>query len=66
MSTARQSYNFQKIIALTGVLLLVVKFAAWYLTRSVAILTDALESIVNVSRGFIGLYSLSKIGRAHV
>jgi cation diffusion facilitator family transporter len=59
MSTARQSYNFQKIIALTGVLLLVVKFAAWYLTRSVAILTDALESIVNVSSGFIGLYSLS-------
>ncbi|MBM3162444.1 MAG: cation transporter [Chlorobi bacterium] len=59
MSTAKQSYNFQKVIAITGVLLLVVKFAAWYMTRSVAILTDALESIVNVSSGFIGLYSLS-------
>ncbi len=58
MSTARESYNFQKIIAITGVLLLVVKFAAWYMTRSVAILTDAFESIVNVSSGFIGLYSL--------
>ncbi|MCF8215474.1 MAG: cation diffusion facilitator family transporter [Chlorobium sp.] len=58
MSTARESYNFQKIIAITGVLLLVVKFAAWYMTRSVAILTDALESIVNVTSGFIGLYSL--------
>ncbi len=31
---------------------------AWYLTNSVAILTDALESIVNVVAGLIGLYSL--------
>ena len=31
---------------------------AWYLTNSVAILTDALESIVNVIAGFIGIYSL--------
>jgi len=38
--------------------LLAVKFAAYYLTHSVAILTDALESIVNVAAGFIGLYSL--------
>lgn len=39
-------------------LLLVAKFIAYYLTNSVAILTDALESIVNVTAGFIGLYSL--------
>ena len=38
--------------------LLVIKFTAYYLTHSVAVLTDALESIVNVSAGFIGLYSL--------
>lgn len=31
---------------------------AWYLTNSVAVLTDGLESIVNVFSGFIGLYSL--------
>lgn len=31
---------------------------AWYLTQSVSILTDALESIVNVIAGFVGLYSL--------
>jgi cation diffusion facilitator family transporter len=31
---------------------------AYYVTHSVAILTDALESIVNVAAGFIGLYSL--------
>lgn len=45
-------------MALVSVLLLVAKFFAYYLTHSVAILTDALESIVNVSAGFIGLYSL--------
>jgi cation diffusion facilitator family transporter len=41
-----------------SVLLLVVKFIAYYSTHSVAILSDALESIVNVAAGFIGLYSL--------
>lgn len=35
-----------------------VKTAAYFLTHSVAILTDALESTVNVIAGFIGLYSL--------
>ena len=48
----------QKWVASISVLLLLVKFAAYYLTHSVAVLTDALESIVNVSAGFIGLYSL--------
>ena len=31
---------------------------AWYLTNSVAILTDALESTVNVIAGLIGVYTL--------
>ena len=35
-----------------------VKISAYYFTHSLAILTDALESIVNVLAGFIGLYSL--------
>lgn len=38
--------------------LFLVKAIAWYLTGSVAILTDAFESIVNVVAGFIGVYSL--------
>lgn len=41
-----------------SVSLLVAKLLAYYLTHSVAILTDALESIVNVVAGFLGLYSL--------
>lgn len=41
-----------------AVILFFVKLAAYYLTQSVAVLTDALESTVNVIAGFIGLYSL--------
>jgi len=58
MTAAKQNYNFQKIVVITGVFLFIVKLVAWYITHSVAILTDALESTVNVASGFIGLYSL--------
>jgi cation diffusion facilitator family transporter len=39
-------------------MLLLIKAIAYFLTGSVAILTDALESIVNVVAGFFGLFSL--------
>ncbi len=55
---AKENYQFQKIVALVGVLLFIIKVVAWYLTQSVAILTDALESVINVVSGFVGLYSL--------
>ena len=45
-------------MAILSVALLVIKLVAYYLTHSVAVLTDALESIVNVVAGFVGLYSL--------
>jgi cation diffusion facilitator family transporter len=50
--------KIQKRIAFISLLLLVGKFIAWKLTNSVGILTDALESIVNVVTGFISLYSI--------
>ncbi len=58
MKTAQQNLTIQKWVAAVSVLLLAVKFIAYYSTHSVSILTDALESIVNVAAGFIGLYSL--------
>lgn len=58
MNAVNQNLRLQKWIAVVSVILLVVKFLAYYTTHSVSILTDALESIVNVSAGFIGLYSL--------
>jgi cation diffusion facilitator family transporter len=53
-----KNVRLQLWIAIASSILLVVKFIAYYLTHSVSILTDALESIVNVVAGFIGLYSL--------
>lgn len=48
----------QRLLVLVAILLFAVKVLAWYLTASVAILTDALESTVNVIAGLIGLYSV--------
>jgi cation diffusion facilitator family transporter len=58
LKAAQQNLKVQKWVAIISVLLLAIKFIAYYSTHSVSILTDALESIVNVSAGFIGLYSL--------
>lgn len=55
----KSAIRIQKYIALFSVLLFAGKLWAWYLTHSVAILTDALESTVNVITGFIGWYSIS-------
>ncbi len=54
----RANYNFQKIILLVAILLFIIKFIAWYITSSVAILTDALESITNMLAGAFTLFSL--------
>jgi cation diffusion facilitator family transporter len=56
---SKQNLSIQKWILFVAVVLFSIKIIAWYLTRSVAILTDALESIVNVIAGIVGLYSLS-------
>lgn len=53
-----KAIRIQKWVLLVGSLLMLAKFVAFYLTKSNAILTDALESIVNVSAGVIALYSL--------
>lgn len=49
----------QRRIVLFSLLLFLAKMVAYLLTNSVAVLTDALESIVNVTTGFITLYSIS-------
>jgi hypothetical protein len=58
LDKTRQNLHLQKIITIIAILLFVMKLVAWYLTASVAILTDALESIVYVTAGLIGVYSL--------
>jgi cation diffusion facilitator family transporter len=58
MIAARENIRLQKIITIIAIVLFCVKLLAWYLTKSLAILTDALESIVNIVSGLLGLYSL--------
>lgn len=53
-----QKISYMLIVLSIGTMLLFVKFYAWYLTGSVAIFSDALESIVNVLSGAIALFSL--------
>ena len=58
MYISNQNLSIQKKIAALSIILFVIKTIAWYITGSVAILTDALESIVNVVAGLVGVYSL--------
>ncbi len=58
METSQKNIQVQQWVAFVSVVLLLVKIGAYLLTNSVAILTDALESIVNVIAGFVGLFSL--------
>lgn len=59
MDKTKETLRIQSWILIVAVVLFLIKIIAWYLTRSVAILTDALESIVNIIAGLVGLYSLS-------
>lgn len=45
-------------VLLIGALVMCVKFGAYFITHSTAILTDALESIINVVAGAFALYSV--------
>lgn len=54
----RQQKNIIKISLTIGVVLMLVKFSAYLLTSSNAILTDAMESIVNVVASGFAYYSI--------
>ena len=54
----QQNYRLQSAVLIAGIVLMGLKFLAWLLTNSNAILTDALESIINVVAGAFGLFSL--------
>jgi cation diffusion facilitator family transporter len=58
LQTEKKNFKVQQWITALSVILFAAKITAYYYTNSLAILSDALESIVNVIAGFIGLYSL--------
>lgn len=53
-----QRFRLQAVVVAIGTILMAMKFAAYFLTHSESILTDALESIVNIAAGCFALYSL--------
>ena len=59
MTPVKENLRLQRVIILVAIILFITKLIAWFLTSSLAILTDALESIVNIVAGFLGLYSLN-------
>lgn len=58
MEKSQENIGLQRWVAVVAIILFLLKLVAYYLTQSVAVLTDALESTVNVMAGLIGLYSL--------
>ncbi len=54
----QQNVRLSFLILVLGTGIMAVKFLAWYLTHSNTILTDALESIVNVLAGSFSLFAL--------
>ena len=57
-NSSKTNFAFQKTVAIIGIGLFIGKLIAWHLTNSDAVFSDAMESIVNIIAGFMGLYSL--------
>lgn len=55
--------RIQRLIVVLSIVLFAGKLLAWWLTHSVTILTDALEGIVNMVAGILGLYSVTLAAR---
>ncbi|MCO5237957.1 MAG: cation diffusion facilitator family transporter [Chitinophagaceae bacterium] len=58
MRIAHTNLNLQRIVTAIAVVLFIIKIIAWYVTRSIAVMTDALESVVNVIAGLVSLWAL--------
>lgn len=58
MQASIDKIKAMKLVLGIGTVLMAIKFFAYYLTNSQGILTDALESIINVLSGILALYGL--------
>lgn len=58
IAIAKQNIKIQTLVAVVSVALFSLKFIAWYMTHSLAVYTDMMESIVNILAAFFGLSSL--------
>lgn len=58
MTIQKSNFKTQRYILSIGIILFAIKVVAWQMTKSVAILSDALEGIINIVTGAFGLYAL--------
>lgn len=63
LASMKGKVRIMRLMLIFSTLLLALKFFAWWLTKSNAILTDALESIVNVVAGAFAFFSISYAAR---
>ena len=57
-TSSQKNVRIQQWVVVLAIVLFAIKLTAYFLTHSVAVLTDALESIINILAGLMGLYSL--------
>ncbi|GAB3587909.1 cation diffusion facilitator family transporter [Hymenobacter daeguensis] len=62
MTSSQTKYRLGLLSLVVSIVLVAIKFYAYRLTRSQAVLTDALESIINVATSGFALYSLYLAG----
>ncbi len=59
MSTPTSPILIMRFVLVAGVCIMGIKFFAFFITESNAILSDAIESLINIAAGSFALYSLS-------
>ncbi|MCC6385371.1 MAG: cation diffusion facilitator family transporter [Bacteroidia bacterium] len=57
-SLLKQKVTSLKAVLIAGVVILIVKFTAYVFTGSIAILTDALESLINIAASGFAMFSI--------
>ncbi len=61
--TTRSLHRFAWLSIFTSVLTIVLKFGAYWLSNSVSLLSDAIESLVNLAAGMIALWAIWLAGQ---
>ncbi|MGZ5243477.1 MAG: cation diffusion facilitator family transporter [Bacteroidia bacterium] len=62
-SEQRQKHYALKVVLIVGVVIAILKLSAFFLTRSNAILSDSLESLINLAAGGFTLFSVYYAGK---
>ncbi|WP_185871548.1 cation diffusion facilitator family transporter [Blattabacterium cuenoti] len=52
------NFYYQKMICFVAIFFFFIKLITWHITSSLSVFSDAMESLINIISGFIGLWSL--------